>query len=130
RNCQCASALQTAYMPSMAYTDNCSATARQLLLRCSTSCIHAVVLRCSTSCVRAVVLRCRHTGHPWHTPTTAPALSAYRPSMAITIRPPCGGRIATRSTDATQCSKTDFLQRLFLGCDRRAQVFLDARLLA
>ena len=23
-----------------------------------------------------------------------------------TIRPPCGGRIATRSTDATQCSKT------------------------
>ena len=28
-----------------------------------------------------------------------------------TIRPPCGGRIATRSTDATQCSKTEIRWR-------------------
>jgi hypothetical protein len=32
-----------------------SATARQLLLRCSTTYIHTGVLRCSTSCIRAVV---------------------------------------------------------------------------
>jgi hypothetical protein len=32
-----------------------SATARQLLLRCSTTYIHIGVLRCSSSCIRAVV---------------------------------------------------------------------------
>src|SRR5690606_36636999 len=28
-----------------------------------------------------------------------------------TVRPPCGGRTATRSTDAPRCSKTGMLQR-------------------
>jgi hypothetical protein len=30
-----------------------------------------------------LLLHCRHTGHPWPSPAIAPALQAYRPSMAI-----------------------------------------------
>jgi hypothetical protein len=32
---------------------------------------------------RQLLLHCRHTVHPWTSPTIAPALPAYRPSMDI-----------------------------------------------